>query len=121
MVYMLLLQHRDKETCYVLDLPGLADALNECLMDSAIAMYWQGRNVRVKNRLVIAFCLLFLVLVWIDYFGGFLFFIFEVATICSSKCPNEQHSILRREIVCTFGSKSLHHCQHVHLGEKALK
>lgn len=42
MVYMLLLEHKNKERTYVMDLPGLADALNETLIDSAVAMYWQS-------------------------------------------------------------------------------
>lgn len=40
MVYMLLLEYKNSEPVFVLDLEALAQALNECLIDSAWAMYW---------------------------------------------------------------------------------
>lgn len=42
MVYMLLLEYKNSEPVFVLDLDALAQAMNECLIDSAWAMYWHA-------------------------------------------------------------------------------
>lgn len=40
MVYMLLLESKNSEPAFVMKLRDLADAMNECLIDSPMAMYW---------------------------------------------------------------------------------
>lgn len=42
MVYMLLLESKNSEPAHVMNLKDLAGAMNDCLIDSPLAMYWQS-------------------------------------------------------------------------------